>query len=118
MLNTGCPHCTGDIESLGHIFKECLVSKEVWTYLGLIWFLNRPDLRRLEWLTWVFLESPLQQTRLFRYVLWSFWSVRNKTVYKRKQQSGKEIVENIIGYLKELDNTEIREHTKSNIVAK
>lgn len=48
VTNVGCTCCSHDLESLVHVFRDYLVSMEIWNSLNLQWILSKPDLEFLD----------------------------------------------------------------------
>lgn len=101
MKTVRCPRCCGELEYANHTFRDCPTSKEVCNLLGLRWILNKPELKHLDWLIWVFAECPSHKFKLFGYALWNIWSARNIVVHENKQKPGHVILTNTTAYLAE-----------------
>ncbi|GKA88595.1 plant disease resistance response protein, partial [Tanacetum coccineum] len=97
-----CPICECGIESVGHLFFQCQVVRQVVRKISFWWNVNYVDFNSYEeWLNWL---TSLRLTAKYKellegvfYVLWwLIWSFRNKTVFEAKPPSKAVIFDNVV----------------------
>ncbi|MBA0880329.1 hypothetical protein Goshw_001945 [Gossypium schwendimanii] len=87
---TFCPRCGNGTETMNHLFRECPVS----------------------------VSSDPVQCRIFCCTLWAIWGDRNGRVHKKVSKSGKEIVNFVHSYIRELNEIETRRQKVFPVVSK
>ncbi|GJZ30199.1 RNA-directed DNA polymerase, eukaryota [Tanacetum coccineum] len=97
-----CPICECGIESVGHLFFQCQVVRQVVRKISFWWNVNYVDFNSYEeWLNWL---TSLRLTAKYKellegvfYVLWwLIWSFRNKTIFEAKPPSKAAIFDNVV----------------------
>ncbi|MBA0865196.1 hypothetical protein Goshw_009947 [Gossypium schwendimanii] len=83
-----CPRCASAEESMGHLFRRCPTTVEVWSELNYLHFLNIQGMEFEEWLTW------------------AIWKDRNRRVHDRKIITGKDTSNFVSKYMEELKGLE------------
>jgi len=85
-IDPSCPLCLSNIESIEHLFKDCLVASQVWeATLTHRWIPSNISPSRYDslhhCLGYIRLgPGPLLRQR-FSFLLWSLWKARNATVF-------------------------------------
>ncbi|KAA3456039.1 reverse transcriptase [Gossypium australe] len=101
--STVCPRCGSRKEDIGHVFRFCPATKEIWQLLELGW-INNPNIQRFwDWMTWVVGRSSHKQSRLFYSTIWLLWGSRNRLVHKKKIESAEELSAGVKRYMAEID---------------
>ncbi|MBA0685883.1 hypothetical protein Goari_013524, partial [Gossypium aridum] len=103
IVNEECPRCQSWPEESIHVFRDCPITKEIWTSLDLFWVMDNTSQSYWEWLTWVFQKGNDAQCRLFCYALWMIWVSRNQFIYERKNSTGRAIAQSIQRQMAEIE---------------
>ena len=92
----------GGIESVDHLFFECIFAKSVWQKVQKICLLYRGDMcwqMEVQWWS-VFLKGESFATQLRRLVLsatvWHLWQERNSRVFKQTSKTNVQLVAAIV----------------------
>ncbi|KAA3462404.1 reverse transcriptase [Gossypium australe] len=101
--NDKCPRCRLCIESLWHIFVECLVSVELWKNLNFNLISQSEPLDFIEWLTWIFSKCREPQRQMLVCGIWVLWMDRNKNLHEGKSYTEKDAANYVRHYLGEID---------------
>lgn len=99
VVNTMCPRCRTEAETIWHLGWMCPLSKEVWR-----WF-------REGRLTSLFNNSSKTQQRIASCTIWALWYERNKKEHGSVCKSGKEVADFVLQYIWEIDAIEIKKST-------
>ena len=92
ILDTSCPMCHSDFESLSHALRDCSVVKSVWIQLG-SHYLN-PYFFSQGTREWLISNSNLKSSQnaagipwniLFSYAIWMIWKQRNRACFSNKK---------------------------------
>ncbi|GJS25874.1 RNA-directed DNA polymerase, eukaryota, reverse transcriptase zinc-binding domain protein [Tanacetum coccineum] len=96
-----CPICECGIESVGHLFFQCQVVRQVVRKISFWWNVDYVDFNSYEeWLNWLIsLRLTAKYKELLEgvfYVLWwLIWSFRNKIIFEAKPPSKAVIFDNV-----------------------
>lgn len=104
--------CHSALETLDHVCWSNLLSKEVWGLVDLQELLNIPTPSIIEWFTSNFQHYFTTQRRTVCCTLWILWFDRKKRVHKSVSKSGRELIDFIFHYLKEIDDLVNVRHTR------
>ncbi|KAA3481459.1 reverse transcriptase [Gossypium australe] len=85
VTDTSCPRCGKRAEAIDHLFRECLVTVEVWSTLLLQNVLIACNRDFEQWLTWVFEQLNTHECRIFSCALWAIWGDRNSRIHNKKE---------------------------------
>ncbi|GKC02548.1 RNA-directed DNA polymerase, eukaryota, reverse transcriptase zinc-binding domain protein, partial [Tanacetum coccineum] len=97
-----CPICECGIESVGHLFFQCQVVRQVVRKISFWWNVDYVDFNSYEeWLNWLIsLRLTAKYKELLEgvfYVLWwLIWSFRNKIIFEAKPPSKAAIFDNVV----------------------
>ncbi|KAG8491136.1 hypothetical protein CXB51_014272 [Gossypium anomalum] len=94
-----CPRCMEGLENMEHIFRDCVVTKEIWVSLNFPWPANISHMEFTDWFTWSVLNSEIDACRKFLCAIWAIWSARNKWIHESQKRSGIEVAWFILKYL-------------------
>ncbi|KAA3472916.1 reverse transcriptase [Gossypium australe] len=95
--------CGSGEENIGHVFRFCPATKEIWQLFELGW-INNPNIQSFwDWITWVVDRSSHKQTRLFCSTIWLLWGARNRLVHEKKIESAEALLAGVKRYMAEID---------------
>ncbi|KAA3475598.1 reverse transcriptase [Gossypium australe] len=98
-----CPRCGSGEEDIGHVFRFCPATKEIWQLLEL-GRINNPNIQSFwDWITWVVDRSSHKPTRLFCSTIWLLWVARNRLVHEKKTESVEALSAGVKRYMAEID---------------
>ncbi|XP_071729183.1 uncharacterized protein [Rutidosis leptorrhynchoides] len=97
-----CVWCNVQNESVHHVFVSCVISKQIWSYLGSWINFNLPSWNNLEEL-WIWMDNlsvhekkKIVVRSIFYSVLWNIWRLRNSYVFNDPTFRISHVLDNII----------------------
>ncbi|KAH1091486.1 hypothetical protein J1N35_018743 [Gossypium stocksii] len=102
VTNTSYPRCGERSETMEHVFRECLVTIEVWSELSFHHISISQNMDFVQWLTWVFEQFNQSKCSIFCCAIWAISGARNKRIHENKVSTGKEIANFVIKYIDEI----------------
>ncbi|KAA3463879.1 reverse transcriptase [Gossypium australe] len=106
--DTSCPRCGLETKTMTHLFKECPISVEMWSYLSEVKLMQDSNVDFKQWLTSSIALLSLDVCRFFCGALWAIWGDRNARVHQKRGKTGQEITMFVRNYIKELDDVKHR----------
>ncbi|KAA3481443.1 reverse transcriptase [Gossypium australe] len=101
-VDTGCPLCKGDVESLDHLLWSYCILRQVWTYFQIPVQIFDESVSPKRCFTRTFDTAEEQQKCIIAPSLWSLWMRRNKLIHEGVKFQLEEVVGFIRGYAQEL----------------
>ncbi|KAA3472099.1 reverse transcriptase [Gossypium australe] len=105
MGSANCRRCQTEAETREHLFRDCPVAKDTWERLAIAWPNLAANMDFSEVLKKIFEANSLGICRKFVCALWGIWTARNKFLHEGKMQTGSQIVDFFVKYMRELDGT-------------
>ncbi|KAA3481359.1 reverse transcriptase [Gossypium australe] len=103
LIEASCPRCGLETETLNHLFRECPVSVEMWSYLSEVKLTQDTNADFKQWLTSSSALLSFDLCRLFCGALWAIWGDRNARVHEKTSKTGNEVAGFVRNYIQELD---------------
>ncbi|KAA3483545.1 reverse transcriptase [Gossypium australe] len=88
ITDASCPHCGLETEMLNHLFRECPISVEMWSYLSEVKLAKDNNANFKQWLTSSVALLSLDLCRFFCGALWAIWGDRNARVHEKTNKTG------------------------------
>ncbi|KAL4384342.1 hypothetical protein GQ457_15G004620 [Hibiscus cannabinus] len=86
-----CTLCANEPETVEHIMKVCIFSKQVFSVLHLDCSVVSVENQWLQWLSHLFVHFTESQRLLFVVTIWALWFYRNKKLHENFIQSPEDI---------------------------
>jgi hypothetical protein len=116
--NPLCPRCYSKIETIDHVFKECIWTQQVWFASQLsINFSNDKDKEFRDWLQDMFSQAKHNNIDRISTLCYHIWKARNMLIFQQKDIPVLTVVENansdLLEYQKHRDKSRARSSTNN-----
>jgi hypothetical protein len=116
--NPLCPRCYSKIETIDHVFKECVWTQQVWFASQLsINFSNDKDKEFRDWLQDMFSQAKHNNIDRISTLCYHIWKARNMLIFQQKDIPVLTVVENansnLLEYQKHRDKSRARSSTNN-----
>ncbi|MBA0826676.1 hypothetical protein Goarm_011502, partial [Gossypium armourianum] len=79
-----CPRCVNGIETVEHVFRDCLKSKEICQQLGIRWPTMSSNMHIKDWVNQFFENNSKYLCEIFCCTLRAIWTGRNQLLHEGK----------------------------------
>uniref|UniRef100_A0A803QI56 Reverse transcriptase n=1 Tax=Cannabis sativa TaxID=3483 RepID=A0A803QI56_CANSA len=106
-VQTSCPVCHSEDESVIHALITCTKVKQVWDRVGIgITTAAAEPENFLDWFVAAFTAAEAEKKLLLPVLCWAIWSARNDVVWQKKSVTAASIVVLATGYLEQWKNAQ------------
>ncbi|KAL1087218.1 hypothetical protein V6Z11_D08G167400 [Gossypium hirsutum] len=98
-----CPRCVNGIETVEHVFRDCLKSKEICQQLGIRWPTMSSNMHIKDWVNQFFENNSKYLCEIFCCTLQAIWTRRNQQLHEGKHGTTFDVANFIRNYLGEID---------------
>ncbi|MBA0584100.1 hypothetical protein Gorai_014928, partial [Gossypium raimondii] len=77
-----CPRCVNGIETVEHVFRDCLKSKEICQQLGIRWPTMSSNMHIKDWVNQFFENNSKYLCEIFCCTLRAIWTRRNQLLHE------------------------------------
>ncbi|KAM6584602.1 hypothetical protein CsatB_011604 [Cannabis sativa] len=106
-VQTSCPVCHSEDESVIHALINCTKVKQVWDRVGIGTTTAAAEPENfLDWFVAAFTAAEAEKKLLLPVLCWAIWSARNDVVWQKKSVTAASIVVLATGYLEQWKNAQ------------
>lgn len=101
VVNTLCPVCQMEEESVDHLFRVCTFTQQVLWGVGVTVSTCNREFSWKNWLAAEFVNQSIEACKIRSIAYWAIWYNRNKLYHERIREQAHEVVGFIMAYYAE-----------------